>query len=172
MSVASLLAELKDAYARADLDCGDQLLPPASKTALDELAEGLSLPLPPALLEVYRVHGGQKYVSPGVTGLFGEHRLLTPRQAGEKHRMLRKYWPESMRPFPPGPDEMGWWVPQLIPFANWDRHDLCIDSESGQVWNFAAHWGLTLHRPSVAAVLREVLEAVRAGEEPQLRDNR
>jgi hypothetical protein len=58
--------------------------------------------------------------------------------------------------------------PRLIPFASWDAYDLCIDAESGEVWEFIPNNGLIRHRPSIAAVLREVIEAVRTGREPQL----
>ena len=74
--------------------------------------------------------------------------------------------------FPPSSDEQGYWVPQLIPFASFDAYDLCVDCKSGGVWEFISNRGLLLHRPSIATVLREVLEAVRAGAEPSLQECR
>jgi len=59
-------------------------------------------------------------------------------------------------------------VPELIPFATFNDYDLCAHAESGEVWEFRPGSGLLLHRPSVAAVLREVIAAVQAGREPQL----
>lgn len=170
MTVASLIAEAKEVYASAGLDCGDALLPPAEESAIDWLAGQLSMHVPPELREVYRIHGGQEYVPPGVTGLFGEHRLHTPAEVLDHHRLLCENCliHNPFPTFPPPENEWGYWVPQLIPFASWDAFDLCIHSETGEVWEFIANTGLIRHRPSVEAVLREVLTAVRAGGEPQL----
>jgi hypothetical protein len=173
MGIAAVIAEAKREYANAGLDCGDALLPPADKTALDTISERLGLPVPPELCEVYRVHGGQEYISPGVTGLFGEHRLHTLEEVVEHHRMFAKYCLLDPPPaFPPAPDEWGYWVPQLIPFASWDANDLCIHAVTGEVWEFSPNCGLIRHRPSIAAVLQEVLDAVRTGREPQLGEMR
>jgi hypothetical protein len=169
MAVAALIGELKQAYVSAGLDCGDCLLPPAEKTALDMLSQQLGLPVPPELREVYQVHGGQQYIEPGVSGLFGEHRLLTPAEVLDHHRMYcENCLLDPLPVFPPLPDEWGYWVPQLIPFASWDAYDLCIDSASGEVWEFIPNSGLIRHRPSIAAVLQEILAAVRSGAQPQL----
>jgi hypothetical protein len=169
MAVASLIAEAKRVYAAAGLDCGQALLPPADAAAIDALAAELSLPVPSELQEVYRIHGGQEYVSPGVTGLFGEHRLHTPAEVVEHHRMFSDNCLLDPPPvFPPTADEWGYWVPQLIPFASWDAYDLCIYAESGEVWEFIPNCGLIRHRPSIAAVLREVITAVRASGGPGL----
>jgi hypothetical protein len=59
-------------------------------------------------------------------------------------------------------------VPELIPFATFNDCDLCIHATSGEVWEFRPGGGLLLHRPSIAAVLQEVIAAVRAGREPRL----
>jgi hypothetical protein len=163
--LASLIAELKKAYRKAGLDCGKSLMRPAAKTALDRLAFELSLPLPAELLELYAVHGGQRYVCPGITGLFGEHRLHTPAQCISCHRL---YTLDEAR------TESDPWSPRLIPFASWDANHLCIDATSGEVCEFTPNYGRvrSCHRPSIAAVLTEMLEAVRAGEEPLLREKR
>ncbi len=121
------------------------------------------------LRDVYRVHGGQEYTEPGITGLFGEHRLLTPAEIVEHYHIFNDNCLLDPPPeFPPGPDNWGYWVPQLIPFASWDAYDLCIHSESGEVWEFIPNTGLIRHRPSIAAVLKEVIAAVRAGQGPEL----
>src|ERR1051325_3084381 len=161
--MARLIAELKQTYASAGLDCGNGLLPPVKSTELNLLSKQLGLPLPSELREVYAVHGGQQYIGPGITGLFGQHRLHTPAEVVEHHQIycdhcLRDPLPE----FPPRPNEWGYWVPQLIPFASWDAWDLCIDSESGGVWEFIPKSGLIRYRPSIAAVLQEILIAVRS----------
>ncbi len=169
MTVASLLAQLKQAYAAAGLDCGDGLWPPANERGIRALSQELAMPLPPELQEVYRTHGGQDDIGPGVTGLFGEHRLLSPAEVLEHYRMFQENCLLDPLPaFPPAPGEWGYWVPQLIPFASWDAYDLCVHSTTGEVWEFIPNTGLIRHRPSIAAVLREVLEAVRSGGEPQL----
>lgn len=169
MPVAAVVEEAKRVYAAAGLDCGQGLLPPADEGTVDAIARELSLPLPPELREVYRVHGGQDYVPPGVTGLFGEHRLHSPVEVIEHHRMFSENCLLDPLPaFPPPGNAWGYWVPRLIPFASWDAYDLCIHADSGEVWEFIPNSGLIRHRPSIAAVLREVVEAVRAGREPQL----
>jgi hypothetical protein len=169
MTVASLIAQLKQVYASAGLDCGDDLLPPADEELIRALPRELAMPLPAELQEVYRTRGGQEYIKPGVTGLFGEHRLLTPAEVLEHHRMYcDNCLLDPLPAFPPAAGEWGYWVPQLIPFASWDAYDLCVHSTTGEVWEFIPNTGLIRHRPSIAAVLREILEAVRAGREPQL----
>jgi cell wall assembly regulator SMI1 len=161
--------ELNQAYASAGLDCGDGLLPPIDESAIEALAQELSMPLPAELREVYRTYGGQETIDPGTTGLFGEHRLLTPDEVVEHYQMFcENCLLDPLPAFPPAPDDWGYWVPQLIPFASWDAYDLCIDSETGEVWEFIPNTGLIRHRPSIAAVLSEVLDAVRSGREPQL----
>jgi hypothetical protein len=173
MSIPTLIDEAKRVYAAAGLDCGDALLPPADEVAVDAIGEALALLVPPELREVYRVHGGQEYFEPGTRGLFGEHRLHTPAEAVEHHRMFAENCLLDPLPgFPPPADESGYWVPQLIPFASWDAYDLCIDAELGEVWEFIPNSGLIRHRPNIAAVLREVIQAVRAGREPQLGEMR
>lgn len=161
MSITSLIAELKQAYADAGLDCAAGLLPPASKTDLDVMTAELALPLPAELREVYAIHGGQEYFKAGVTGLFGSHRLWHPREVVEVYKdncdILLQY---------------GNWRVELIPFAAWDAYELCIDAVTGEVWEFTASGGLSCHRPTIAVVLQEILDAVLAGEEPMLREYR
>lgn len=169
MGVAALIEEAKRVYAAAGLDCGNALLPPADQDSIDAIGEALSLPMPSELCKVYRVHGGQEYVSPGVTGLFGQHRLHTPAEVIDHYQMFAENCLLDPLPaFPPPADEWGYWVPQLIPFASWDAYDLCIHAAIGDVWEFIPNCGLIRHRPRIAAVLREVIAVVRAGREPQL----
>jgi hypothetical protein len=171
--VESLIAEAKQVYAAAGLDCGHGLLPPATDAAVDGIALALSLPVPAELRAVYRVHGGQEYVSPGVTGLCGEHRLHTPTEVIEHHQMFAENCLLDPPPaFPPAPGDWGHWVLELIPFASWDAYELCIHTGTGEVWEFIPNTGLIRHRPSVAAVFREVIAAVRAGGPPQLGEMR
>jgi hypothetical protein len=155
--LAPLIAELKDAYRAAGLACADGLLPPAPKTELDRLAHELSLALPADLLEVYAVHGGQQHVAP-IAGLFGLHSLLTPAEAISQHQLMCEFWSAAAD-----------WS-RLVPFASWDIYGLYVHATSGEVWEFAEHGAarLACHRPNVAAVLTEMLEAVRAGQEPML----
>lgn len=168
MSLAALVADAKHFYA-AGLDCGDGLLPPADKVDLDTLQHGLALPLPAELRELYQIHGGQEYRSPGTTGLFGQHRLLTPDEAANHHRMYLAHCLLDPPPaFPPPAGDWGYWVPQLIPFASWDAYDLCVHAETGEVWEFIPDTGLIRHRPSIRAVLNEVIDAVRAGRPAEL----
>jgi hypothetical protein len=163
-SVASLLAELEQAYHEAGLDCGDHLLPPAPKDELDWLAHELELPLPAELVEVYSLHGGQEYFGSGTTGLFGQYRLFQP----DAVRAVHRDYCEIIN----GMHNNDTWDPLLIPFAGWDAYDLCIHSRTGRVCEFTASSGciLSRHRPNIAGVLRELLAAVREGKEPQLQE--
>ena len=117
-------------------------------------------------------HGGQEEVGAGVTGLFGWHRLISPRESVENHRIYCETCVCDPTTFPPAPGAWGSWVPELIPFATFNDCDLCVHAASGEVWEFQPGGGLLLHRPSIAAVLREVLAAVRSGAEPQLGEYR
>jgi hypothetical protein len=168
MEIASLIEEAKRVYAAVGLDCGHGLMPPASEAAIDVITQELGLPVPPELREVYRVHGGQEEVGAGVTGLFGWHRLLTPRQGIENHQLYCDTCVQDPTTFPPAPGAWASWVPELIPFASFNDYDLCVHAASGDVWEFRPGSGLIRHRPSIAAVLREVIAAVRAGREPQV----
>ncbi|MFO0960910.1 MAG: SMI1/KNR4 family protein [Isosphaeraceae bacterium] len=169
MVISTLIEEAKRVYAAAGLDCGDALLPPADEGALEAINELLGLEVPSELREVYRVHGGQGYVAASVTGLFGMHRLHTPAEIIEHHQMFADHCLLDPLPeFPPPADQWGYWVPQLIPFASWDAYDLCVDAQTGEVWEFIPNSGLIRHRTSIAAVLQEVIEAVQSGREPHL----
>jgi hypothetical protein len=169
MSIAELIAEAKEVYRAAGLDCGKGLLPPARKAAIDKIEKELGLPVPSELREVYAVHGGQRYLGAGVSGLFGSHRLLTPKQVIEKHQMYAEHCLLDPLPeYPPPEGDSGYWVPQLLLFASWDAYDLCIDTVSGEVWDFIPNSGLLSHVPNIATVLREMIAAVRAGQDPVL----
>src|SRR6516165_7519491 len=148
MGITELIEEAKQVYAAAGLDCGDSLLPPADEAAVDTIGKALSLPVPTELRKVYRVHDGQEYISPGITGLFGQHRLHTLAEIVEHHRMFAdNCLLDPLPAWPPPADEWGYWVPQLIPFASWDAYDLCIHADSGEVWEFIPNVGLIRHRP-------------------------
>ncbi len=169
MDVLALIEEARRVFTDAGFECGDSLLPPAPESAIEVMGEALALPLPSEIREVYRVYGGQGYVEPGVTGLFGQHRLHSPDEVVEHHRMfLDNCLLDPPPTFPPAADDWGYWVPSLIPFASWDAYDLCIHSKTGEVWEFIPNTGLIRHRPSIAAVLREIIGEARAGREPRL----
>ena len=169
MEIRRFIDEAKGVYTAAGLSCADGLLAPASDAEISAMASALSLTIPPELWQVYRVHGGQEYVPPGITGLFGEHRLYRPAEAIAQHRMLAENCFFEPRPvFPPPDDEWGYWVPELIPFASWDAYDLCIHSATGEVWEFIPSTGLIRHRPSIVAVLREIIANVRVGRDAKL----
>lgn len=168
----SLIAEAQEVYAAAGLDCGRGLLPPAGEDAIERIALELSLPIPEELRAVYAVHGGQDYIPPGITGLFGEHRLHSPAEIIENHKIYAENYYVAFDPppaFPPsGEEDPGYWVPELLPFASWDAYELCIHAMIGEVWEFLPSSGLIRHRASIASVLEEVIAAVRAGNAPQL----
>ncbi|CAM5775960.1 SMI1/KNR4 family protein [Mesorhizobium amorphae] len=167
----SLIAEAKRVYEQAGLDCGHGLLPPAEPAAVERISSDLSLRVPDELRAVFATHGGQDYIPPGITGLFGEHRLHSPAEVVEYHttyvdNYLAAF--DSIPAFPPSTDDPGRWVPDLIPFASWDAYSLCIHATREDVWEFLPSSGLIRHRPSIASVLEEIIESVRAGNEAQL----
>lgn len=170
MVIASLVEEAKRAYADAGLDCGEGLLPPTSDADIDAVGEALGLSVPPELRELWRAHGGQDEVGAGVTGLFGWHRLISPRQAVEFNRLYGETCIIDPTTFPPAPNTWGSWVPELIPFATFNDCDLCAHAESGEVWEFRPGGGLLLSRPSIASVLRELIAQVGEGREPHIED--
>jgi hypothetical protein len=164
-----LIRELTQAYLQAGLDCGTGLLPPAPEAEIDRAASELGQPVHDDLRAVWRVHGGQEYFGVGVSGLFGRHRLLTPAEAVEQYRMI---WDCEWETPPPlaAPVLYNRPVLELVPFASWDAYSLCVHSVSGEVWEFLPSPGLVRHRPSIEAVLREVLAAVCSGAgEPTLK---
>jgi len=172
MPIKELLIELKAAYTGAALDCGDGLYPPASEDAIHQLEVKLGVPVHEELKAVLRIHGGQEGIGAGTTGLFGSHKLLSPLEILEWYEMtLQVYrWHRSDPPdeFPPPGGRGGWWNPRLIPFASWDAYGLCIHADRGDVWNFEPYGGLISHLPSIAAVLRYLIDEVKAGREPKL----
>ena len=172
MSIKELLDERKTAYATAALICGEGLFPPAQEQEIDLLEKKLKIRLPKEMRELLLVHGGQEYLDAGTTGLFGRHKLLCPTEIVEWYEMtLQVYgWHRSDPPdeFPPKRGVGGWWNPKLIPFASWDRHALCIHADRGDVWDFEPYSGLIKHLPSISAVLRCLIDEVKAGREPDL----
>lgn len=171
MDLAARLEKLKQAYAAAGTDCGKQLLPPVIPQSLARAEQRLGVVLPPSLRELYQIHGGQRYVPPGVTGLFGRHRLYTPAGMVRAYRMLLDCCLLDPLPqFPPARGECGYFHPRLLPFAGWDAYDLCIDAQSGRVWEFEPHTGLShgVRFPSIAAVVRRLLAQLKDGQEPAL----
>lgn len=175
MELKSLIAEARQVYEAAGLDCGDGLLPPADEATVDGITTALSQPVPAELRELYALHGGQEYIPPGVRGLFGQHRLLSPAEVIKGHtNNVENYLDGLGRPpvFPPAPGDPGEWTPELIPFASWDSYELCIHATTGEMWEFEPWSGLIRHRANVAAVLTEIIAAVRAGKEPELEDYR
>jgi cell wall assembly regulator SMI1 len=168
MRMTSLLERLKNAYAAAGLDCGDALMPPARVETVANLGRRLGIRIPPQLQAVWRVHGGQRYVSPGITGLFGDHRLHSPSALLKNYRMFCEYNIDPSGVFPPPAGEVVYFHPRLLPFASWDIYNLCIDSKSGEVWQFSPNYGICggTSRDSIASVVQELLVLLQAGRDP------
>jgi hypothetical protein len=159
--VEGLIRELTTAYLRASLGCGTGLLPPATDADIDRAAGEIGQPVHDDLRAVWRVHGGQAHFGVGISGLFGRHRLLSPAEAVAEYRLI---WECEFETPPPGasPRFCGRPVLELVPFASWDAYTLCVHGASGEVWDLDR--GLMIcHRPSIEAVLSEILAAVRAG---------
>ncbi|HEX7449348.1 MAG TPA: SMI1/KNR4 family protein [Pirellulales bacterium] len=168
MNLKSLIAEAIEVYEVAGTDCAQKLLPPASDAEIDSIASAVGMAVPVELRELLRIHGGQEYFGVGIDGLFGQHRLFSPAEIIGRHTMYTTVLLDIGPPvaFPPAAGQWGYWVPQLLPFAGWDAYDLCIDAKCGEVWEFNPGTGLIGPWPSISAVLREVVDAVRAGEQP------
>jgi hypothetical protein len=136
---------------------------------VDRVARRLGVALPPSLRALWRLHGGQRYVSPGVTGLFGQHRLHSPSELAENYLMFREYGPDPPARFPPSVGRVAYFHPRLLPFASWDVHNLCLDSETGAVWDFSPNYGVMggTSRPSLRALVEELLALLEAGRPPE-----
>jgi hypothetical protein len=170
MEMAALLERLKQAYTAAGLDCGAGLMPPARAATLANLGQRLGVVIPEELMAVWRVHGGQLCNGPGVTGLFGQHGLHSPTELAKNYRMFCTYNIDPSGEFPPPTGKVVYFHPRLLPFASWDVYNLCIDSETGEVWQFSPNFGLRggTSRASIAAVVQELLTLLEAGDEPEL----
>lgn len=169
-----VVTELLAAYEAAGLTCGRGLLPPADEGAIRWLEKSLSpgegrpdVVVPAELRALWAVHGGHREGGrgPGDHGLFGRHRFHSPGEAAEKHRLL---WDAE-------PDRPEWGhepalfrrpVPELIPFASWDRYSLLVYPADGSVWEYEPSSALIRCQPSITAVLRQLAAAVGTGAEP------
>ncbi|HVA51525.1 MAG TPA: SMI1/KNR4 family protein [Pirellulales bacterium] len=174
MELHSLLAEAIRFYEAAGLNCAQKLLPPTDDYSIDVIATELSVPVPPELRKLYHVYGGQEYIIPGITGLFGSHRLHSPAEVVEKHVEFTTVFGstgllDSLPVFPPARGEWGYWVPELLPFASWDAYDLCVHASRGDVWEFNPGTGLIGPWPSISAALEEVLAVLVATGEPNFK---
>ena len=112
MSIEELLTQLKAAYRKAGLDCADGLHPPAGEQAIECVATQLAMPVPEELRAILRVHGGQDYISLGITGLFGSHKLHSAEEIVQKHQMYQTHclW-DPLPEFPPRGGVRGTVVP-------------------------------------------------------------
>jgi hypothetical protein len=163
------VGRLLRAYGAAGLKCGKGLRPPATEEEMDRVARRLGVRLPPSLRAVWRVHGGQRYVSPGITGLFGKHRLHSPSELAGSYLMFRRYGPDPTEPFPSRSGKVVYFHPRLIPIASWDVYNLCLDSATGEVWEFSPNYGLGggTSRPSLRALVAELLALMRDARPPE-----
>jgi cell wall assembly regulator SMI1 len=77
-TTATLLHDLVAQYQARALNNGEGLLPPAHAPSISKTEQMLGFSLPESLRMVYAVFGGQEYIAPGITGIFGSHRLHSP----------------------------------------------------------------------------------------------
>jgi hypothetical protein len=160
--IAVLIREAVQVYAAAGLNCGHELLPPASDADIDAIALATKQPVPEMLRALYRTHGGQGYLSNGTRGLFGRHALFSPAEAIADHRLLMSFGANepSVEPL----EKHGFWQPQLLPFAGWDAYHLCVHSTTGVVWEFVPDGGLRDNWSNIMSVLEELIATVRQGD--------
>jgi hypothetical protein len=157
-----LLQMLVAAYGDAGLSCGQELLPPADRADAIQVFTSLDLPLADDLVAIWGVFGGQGYIdaSAGTTGLFGQHRLLSPSEAVDEYRfLLTEVYPSigEEQPYPPERGVECEWVPGLLPFAQWDAYRLCVDCATGVVWNYYPYEGLSTRAESIQTLLQTLL---------------
>ena len=170
MSLKDQLQKLKQAYVEAGLDNAKQLQPPVSTKLLRQAEKQMGQKLPADLRELYLIHGGQRYVPPGSTGVFGTYRFvpvtIMVRDYLKFKERLKK---EKASKFPPKSGQKGSFHPSLIPFAGWNTSDLCIDG-SGRIWEFEPERGLseTVRYPSMTALIKDLLSKVKAGKKAKL----
>jgi cell wall assembly regulator SMI1 len=150
-------------YRARGLNNGDDLLAPADVNDIVNTEQHLGFPLPPPLHEIYAVFGGHGYIDPGTTGLFGSHRLHTPKEIASSYQMyqeaeltaiecLNANYPndpptsaEDLSPPPgslPGGD-LTRWHPALIPFASWDAYSLVMCRHTHRIFEFEPYQGLS-----------------------------
>jgi cell wall assembly regulator SMI1 len=134
--LSELLERITEAHDNAETDRAAELLPPATPGSVRALGEALAIVVPSELAQIWEVYGGQAAFSPGVEGLFLQHRLFSPDECLEEYRSLEEIAEDSLPgpvAYPPTSSDGGWWVPRLLPFAGWDAYLLCVDVEDGVV---------------------------------------
>lgn len=122
---------------------------------------------------VYAEFGGQEYIAPGITGIFGSHRLHSPSEIAENYDMFQQAEQFPGNDFPPADSLPGrdWsrWHPALIPFASWDAYHLVICRHTNRIYEFEPYGGLSERKfETMNALLEKILEAARTSAEPSL----
>ena len=171
MSLKEQLEKLKQAYVAAGLNNAKQLQPPVPASLVRQMERQIGQKLPPELKELYFIHGGQRYFTPGITGVFGKHRLLPTTIIVRDYLLFTEQGlPDPLPKFPPKAGDKGSFHPTLIPFAAWGARVLCIDNQAGRVWEFEPQRGLNpqVRYPSIEAVAKFLLRKVEAGEKATL----
>jgi len=172
-TIGNKLRLLVETYRARGLPHGDGMLPPADPLAIDLAEKSLGCQFPPSLRLAYATFGGQDYLSPGVTGIFGRHRLLSPTEAAKDHQMYEEtVWPSGIEPPPPGclPGEnWNYWHPALIPFASWDAYNLVMCHHTHRIWEYEPYSGLSTRLfPNLDALLGAALLIAEQSDEPAL----
>jgi len=172
-TIATVLHELVSQYRQRGLNNGEGLLPPADTASILKAEQTLGFALPESLRSVYAVFGGQEYIAPGITGIFGSHRLHSPSEITAAYDMFQK--PEQFpgNDFPPEDSRPGrdWsrWHPALIPFGSWDAYHLAICRHTNRIYEFEPYSGLSERKfETMLTLLEAILEAARTSAEPCL----
>lgn len=173
-TTATLLHDLVAQYQARALNNGEGLLPPAHAPSISKTEQMLGFSLPESLRMVYAVFGGQEYIAPGITGIFGSHRLHSPSEIAENYDIFQEAerFPGNDLPPPsnslPGQD---WprWHPALIPFASWDAYHLVMCRHTHRIYEFEPYTGLSERKfETMHTLLETILEAARTSPEPCL----
>lgn len=172
-TIAENLELLVLQYPARGLNNGDGMLPPSERGELAETERQLGFALPESLRTMYSLFGGQEYISPGVTGLFGNHRLFSPPEIVKEYQMYletRQCVDDEFSSFDSLQREnSGWWHPALIPFASWDDYSLVMCRDTQRIWEFEPYQGLSVRCfENLGQLLEAALDAATSMEEPSL----
>ncbi|WP_395750016.1 SMI1/KNR4 family protein [Prosthecobacter sp.] len=170
--LAAKFEALITTYQARGLNNGDGMLPPVGREVIEEAERLLGFSLPEPIRPIYELYGGQEYISPGITGVLGSHRLLSPLEIASSWQMYEdaQRFPGAEIPPPdsvPGENEWTWWHPALVPFANWDAYHLVICRRTHRIWEYEPYIGISrLSFRDIDALLDAAQESASTMEEP------
>lgn len=173
-TVAAKLQLIVERYKTRSLDNGDGMLPPVNANVMADAERHMGFRFPESLRSIFAWSGGQEYICPGVTGIFGKHRLMSPSEIVKDYQMYEEAVRSTDIELPPSDavpsGEKGMcWHPALIPFAGWDAYSLMMCRHTGRIWEFEPYLGLSGRSYlNIDQLLDAVLHAAISMDEPVL----